>query len=682
MSDSYKALRQALNPIFKGKNWEALLSALATGDDHNAFNLIAAKDQIRIATASDIYLKKLLSNLGVEYPTGVGMDDESFRELGIKQTNTKLVANIFLEILETFYGSEAIRASFQTGAYESYRLENGMTLEILPDGKSKPLIITFLDEDFEDISAAKADEIAAVITKQAFNLGFTVYAKPVYDVEIQEYRVQLFSGTKGSRSSLQVSGGNAQSVLQFPETVLAAAKEGTQFVTSFIDGKVRFIWIGGADPQLNFLNPDDKVVLSGDSISDENKGTFSVVAAVGGIMGQSYFEIVNPNFQPQGIITTSAVGGVSGLGTGYKYVDILAAPIGLVRSLNVVTVTTVFNHNLSIGNKVEIVNPDTASFAGTFTVAGTPSLNTFTYIQNGPDVTSGGGSVYQNFNIETAVSSGAIRNSGTTTITFTEPHTFLVGENITIINVEDSSFNGEFTVLTTTSNTVTYDQNISHDIFFYRPYKQNIQKLPRYASIYEVNPYEVIVYLPATANIIRRDLIGSWHLNDPKAENMFPGSYVFNTKEGFSITETFTKLNQAINAQDVTNLAFAQNTASFPDKEGFLVFEFGTENQEGPVRYLSRPSAGSLLIDPSYKFKKSHSIGSDITLISSTRPYQPATDGSDYQPYVTSTIQGRIEAEKLINNLAASGITVTIIIVYPKGPGLADIEQVYSGDEV
>jgi len=70
-------------------------------------------------------------------------------------------------------------------------------------------------------------------------------------------------------------------------------------------------------------------------------------------------------------------------------------------------------------------------------------------------------------------------------------------------------------------------------------------------------------------------------------------------------------------------VAFGSDTSDFPDQESYIVLDFGTDNQEGPIRVLGRPSTGSLLIDPSYRFKKTHEVGADITLIHETKPYSP-----------------------------------------------------------
>jgi hypothetical protein len=70
---------------------------------------------------------------------------------------------------------------------------------------------------------------------------------------------------------------------------------------------------------------------------------------------------------------------------------IAAAPTGAVRASNVVTVTTTAPHGYAAGQTVTVASVTDATFDGTFLVAATPSASSFTYLQNGADASSGGG---------------------------------------------------------------------------------------------------------------------------------------------------------------------------------------------------------------------------------------------------------------------------------------------------
>lgn len=77
-----------------------------------------------------------------------------------------------------------------------------------------------------------------------------------------------------------------------------------------------------------------------------------------------------------------------------------------------------------------------------------------------------------------------------------------------------------------------------------------------------------------------------------------------------------------------------------------------------------------LSLDPSYIFKKNHKKGTDVTVISDSRAYTPDVTGADYSPYVTGTAEARQFGSDLIRTIAAMGINIEIVIVYPDDVGL------------
>lgn len=677
-SQAFLDLRQFLSRRLKGPFITALLEALATGDELNSQNILAVKENLFITTASGVFLDKLLARIGVTRPPGVGIDDNLLRQLAIKQTSTKLVRNIFLDVLEVFYGEDAVRANTLSGLPEKYILADGMTLSILVDTNPNPLTIVFKAGEFANIALATAEEVANAISNSAFAQNSTLTASVVVDQGTGLPFVQLMSGTRGPQSAITVIGGSAQNILKFPTEKGASAQIGTQFTTSFVGSNVRFTWTGGPDPQLNYVDVGDYVNIFGTGYLPANQGTYTIQNVQGGALSQAFFEILNPLFKQQAPVTLSGVNSISGNGTVSRQMTIADAPTGAVRASNVVTITTTMPHNLSPGQSVRIANVDNASFEGVYTIlsAGT---NTFTYSQSGQNTTSGGGSVFQEAQIA-AVGTGAVRSSGVSTITTTTNHGYITGEIVTIDGVEDSSFDGPFTVTSAGSNTFTYAQNFSNDITFFKPSRITVQELARYASVYEVNPYEVVIFLPATTRIVKRNLIGSWHVHGTNTQTNFLGSYTYDT-HSLPISKVSTTLQEPINEGSLETVIFGLNTNAFPDGTGYLMFDFGTDNQEGPVKYLARPSSGSLLVDPSYKFQKTHAINSDVMLLLGRTGYQPKQDGTDYQAFVTGTTAGRDAAIAMMESLAAAGIFLNIFIVYPKDPGLVYVDGwVYGND--
>lgn len=342
-------------------------------------------------------------------------------------------------------------------------------------------------------------------------------------------------GTRGPKSSVTVLGGSAQNVLKFPTQKNAITRLGTQFTTSFSGSNIRFTWTSGPNPSLFYVSPGDTVNIYGAGYSINNRGSFEVTSVSDGSVGSAYFEIINPTFTPQGPVTLTGVGGVSG-GGSVSVLSSLNIISGAVRSSNTVTLTTVSPHGLSAGQTITVSNVSNVGFNGTFIIAST-TLNTITYSQSGPNASSGGGNVTYKIDITDL---GAVRSGGVTTITTTAAHGLSTGQQVVISGVNDSSFDGAFVLASASGSTFTYIQDQSNDVTFFAPTRNVIQMLPRYASVYEVNPYEVVLFLPATTRVVKRDLIGSAHLHESSKDLSYPGPYLFSPKSGFSITKTST----------------------------------------------------------------------------------------------------------------------------------------------
>lgn len=520
-------LRAFLNRAIKGRFTNALLESLAVGDDFNEKNILAMKDNLFVATAEKRFLDKLLASSGVIRPPGVGIDDDSFRQLAISTTNNQLVSNIFLEVLELFYGEDAVKANVLAGIEESYQLEDGMDIFIKQDGIDTPLRVEFSANDFQNIAAAKAIEIASIISREAVKGGYTLYATDFLDAAADKTYLQLYSGTRGPKSSISVVGGSAQNIFRFPTLKPTTQIAGTQFTVSVEGGSVRYTWTAGADPGLQNVDVGDYVNIKSAPFPVDQEGSFTITRVVPDVVGQGYFEVSNPIVQTGGV--------------------------------------------------VNLANPD--------------------------------------------------------------------------------------------------------DLRFFFPRRNTLNNLTRFATLYEVNPYEAVVFLPATTKIVKRALRGGWHIHPDGTDAQYTGSYLFNPQSGFAISKESVVSANPINAGQVYSvISTTTPSTSFPDEIGFVVLDYGTSNQEGPIRYLGRPSNNTLLLDASYTFKKTHT-NADITLVRNVKPFVPRVDGRDYGTYLTGTTKGRIEAENLSNKLVAAGVFLNIVIVYPNAPGWNNVEDVYAGDQ-
>ena len=108
------------------------------------------------------------------------------------------------------------------------------------------------------------------------------------------------------------------------------------------------------------------------------------------------------------------------------------------------------------------------------------------------------------------------------------------------------------------------------------------------------------------------------------------------------------------------------NNNDIPLEGGYLIFDYGLNTQEGPVRYLYKPNDNTIAIDPSYTFKYNHINGSSVILIGTMGPHQITSYGSEYAPYITDPSQARIVLEDLILQVKSAGIFVNFLIRYPE----------------
>lgn len=103
-------------------------------------------------------------------------------------------------------------------------LTDGMTLTISVDG-APDQVVTFNVGDFDDISQARASEIAVVIAADA--IGATATSSNDY--------VYVKTETLGEAGSIQVTGGTANAVLNFPTTVFLGTVANQKFMQSVSD---------------------------------------------------------------------------------------------------------------------------------------------------------------------------------------------------------------------------------------------------------------------------------------------------------------------------------------------------------------------------------------------------------------------------------------------------------------
>jgi len=290
--DAKKLLRKFLNKAIRGKGTDAILEGLAQPGGHLIRNIEAVHDSLFIVSAEGRYLDQRLADRDFIRPGLVGLDDDVFRELGIAVTNRKQVRDLINGILETIYGVEYTRGSVASINMEPYSLNDGDDLILqFDDGQIVPL--TFTADQFQNISAATAQEVSDAIVRELKKKGVAGSANPVDD-GAGAY-VVIFSPTTGPSSTVRIRGGKAQRYLKFPTIRPTTGDATTQWTLTVGNGGViRATWTGGANPNTGKVKAGDYMVVTGAGFHNNNVGTFTIREARGGLVGDAYVEFENP----------------------------------------------------------------------------------------------------------------------------------------------------------------------------------------------------------------------------------------------------------------------------------------------------------------------------------------------------------------------------------------------------
>lgn len=242
-----------------------------------------------------------------------------------------------------------------------------------------------------------------------------------------------------------------------------------------------------------------------------------------------------------------------------------------------------------------------------------------------------------------------------------------------------SEYRNESSCTLAGGNWTNTGQGTADAILFFNPKTRVLTTNDRYAAAFQTSPRTIEVFMPATTRIVRRGREGAAHIygdNSPSNPDQ-NGPYIYDFTIGYTISDKAALTTEELDSSSDIIL-FVDDASDFPDESGDLIIGFGTSNQEGPVPYISRPSVNTLRINPSYRFRNSHPIGTDVALIAQKSPPNLRPDGTDVPFYITDSVAGRIYAEDLIQEITATGIIVIIYILYPNDIGLGkwgDIEN-------
>jgi hypothetical protein len=615
-------LRSYLNPAIKGATVDAVLNSLATSTSYLVNSVYAVNQNLFITTASAQYLDLLLSQYGITRPASVGISDDSFREIGLQIKNRKQVRDLINNLLDAIFGDSFTKAYSSSSLLEPYDLNDGDTLIVSFDG-GPPSTITFNAANFVNIHAALAIEVADAIVASLTSQNLSGLAS-IANNGLGNY-VQLFSSTIGPRSSVTVLGGSAQNVLVFPEPSLGTGgNASTQWTISVqSDGRMRFTWSGGSNPNLGKLLPGYYVnVYGGGFTSSTNVGSFTIIDAVGGTVGNSYFDIYNPT-GTTGIVTQGTDTAVLFFvpiretiqSNGY-YAALYQVETNVVQIFLPATTKVV---SRSREGSAHLHDPPRGTFA--FYAQPNPgdsfSITSAITLIAGADFVIGATIPETMANMATAID-----DLNTGLVAFPD-----VFSNVNTVLIQNDSL----------ANTLTIVYTGSADIVASGPQGFNISLEPNQQ-----------------------------------------GPYTYDLSQPFTVGAVHSVLTEDVNA-GTGRVVLVESSVGFPNGNASVIFDYGGPTQE-IAQTIAVPSNNSILLSPINALQFDHPAGQQVRLIVSNAPVVLATDGSDYEFFLTDVVGGRVYCQELIQQVIAAGITLNFVILYPNSIGLGKSDTPY--DEI
>jgi hypothetical protein len=675
-------LHEQMNPYFNTRhnpNWKVLLDTIGESDQNIADLIYEVRKQFFINTSSRPYIDRLASNLNVSRPKIVGMDDTTMRRyVPILAYQPKQVKLIMDQLLDVFFFREATTAFLETTVPEPYFIKDGWELEYKVD-IDKNEKISFPAVDFTDETQAKAEEIVSILNRQA-KYSFAI----VFDNRIEKKKyIRIFTKTVGSKGSIEISGGRANISLKSHGLIEGAGSLNTTvWNIQKVGDTTTFTYTSGDSPNLNLVQVGDIAIID----IPGNSGSF-MVQNVDLFAGSFSFEnlfstqglfshLDNPGyyvrfFRPERsvVYTRNNRSAVWEVSSGEIIIEMPATPPVVRRGLkgsahiNGLSKTMVkVNSETSIDIEDASEWPDSGQFAiepteeiqthmvtpiedyistqtilGRFDIAGRRHSymskvgNTLNGINPPIPQVSG---VYE---LDIACISRDI--DGIVTVDLVNPFT-INNEYICVYNTGRISLDGTFEIIEVISPTRFKYMNIG--------------------PVETVNTGKIRVErigLKNSGSIV--------HLTSSRVNTGVFGPTLWDMRAPFILSSYTCKSETDIKAGNIVLNLQVTAPNSIPNERGFLIFDYGLETQEGPVRYMYKASDSVIAIDPSYVFQFDHGLGSTVTAIRRKGAHVMSGKGNEYAFYTSDPSAARKVLQELIKEVKSVGTFLKFIVRYP-----------------
>ena len=649
-------------------NWKALIQAIGDSDQEIADLIEAVRKQFFIKTASRPYIDRLGTANNVQRPKFVGMDDPSFRKfIPIMSYSPKQVKLILDKLLDLFFFKDSTTSFIQTSVSEPFFLKDSWQLEYTVDALNSEKII-FNQSEFTDINSISAKEIVSAINRQA---QFS-YAIPYEDSISKKTYIRIFTKTIGAKGSILLDGGLANISLKFDGfNYNSGNSSNTQWEVTIIGDVVTFKYISGDDPGLSYVNNSDIVLIdiagnAGSFIitkvnASEKSFSFKGLFNTAGIFTQSSSDDLK--FMSQflsNVFTESRRALTWEVKPGEIIVEIPPSPPVVKRSRKgaahingtVGIVSSFTSNSIELNDAsdfpdygriiIEPVNEIVTKKSDT-------EINYFSFngrlisFQHEYSYYGKIGSTLQNilpelpfvssFEEKTIISLNRISNE--MTIILSEEHSYNVDEYAII---QGTTLDGAYKII----------EIINSHTFKCLSYGNDTALLGGLCRVERIG-------LTANSKVI---------LSTSSMENSMHGPYMWDMNSKYVVSAYTTILTSSIKA-GTTNRNIQVEVNSLPN-EGNIVFDFGTEKEEGPIRYFYKPSDNSIAIDPAYVFKFTHNIGSSVAKINRRGSIQFGGKGEELSPYVTDPSAAREVLKELMEQVKSVGVFLNFMVRYPE----------------
>jgi|GEM_PF-5543961 len=616
-----------------------LLLALSTGDGFIASQVEAARDNLIAVTATGSYLDRRASLYGIVRGQGAGLLDDDFQNIIPKLgLSAKQITNVMLSLIDTIYGPYASHANATAALPEPYALSDQFSLRVRVDDTEQEIV--FETADALNVSAATAEELATAVSKKTRG---RLIGSVLTNARTGEKFLNIRTSTIGSQGFIQVLGGDAQTKLQFPEIRPVTNAIRSWDVTRYLgtDEMVYTITAGGSpDFKTAGVSRGDFVTIRTDSGFDlHNTGTFKV-----SFVGGNFIRLVNGNGIPELGVSQNQVDDFTYYRPDLGNVLLSERPAAIVetnaRELIVILPVTspIVKRTLKGGHHFH---------QGLTNAVGVTS-NTVTLGSSAGFDPLGGATRPV---ISRRASKGIVSSIGATTVN--------------LISAEGWNVSGSFHAANDPSVFYYYEGKSGNQLQNVTPTPESslagapVKYIERYTYT-GVSGNDLTGVFPNPTQLLGAELMACGAL---LVEN-FPGGFLFDPGAQFINSKNATAIAQDIDQGDVKTLLQVDDVTDF-NEEGHFVIEFGTDAQEGPIRYLAKIGTAGIIVDPSHVFQKDHLKGSTIRMIRQIGPYTPKADGRDYPIYTTSTSPARDLLARYLRLIAASGVRIRFEIRIP-----------------